>query len=148
MWRKRQARPCQFITPVSSFKRSHKSQNGSPIWHLLIYQLKLLRPTEATIIMSIEEAKVEEGMEEGIVDEAAVPENGASPASVSNKRLSAISKKYDIDGDGVLDEAEMRMRMMDGTGRGFLTNDKVYELMQEQIADQKKMFRQKRIILG
>ena len=95
-----------------------------------------------------EEAKVEEGMEEGIVDEAAAPENGASPASVSNKRLSAISKKYDIDGDGVLDEAEMRMRMMDGTGRGFLTNDKVYELMQEQIADQKKMFRQKRIILG
>ena len=134
---------CQFITPVSSIVKRityHQVTKAST-------NLPTQAPPTEAIIMS-EEAKVEEGMEEGIVDEAAAPENGASPASVSNKRLSAISKKYDIDGDGVLDEAEMRMRMMDGTGRGFLTNDKVYELMQEQIADQKKMFRQKRIILG
>ena len=84
-------------------------------------------------------------------DEAAMVEEAVptSPASVSsNKRLSTVSKMYDIDGDGQLDEAELKMRMLDQTGRGFLTNDKVYQLMQEQIADQKKMFQQKKIIIG
>lgn len=45
--------------------------------------------------------------------------------------LSDVGKMYDIDGDGKLDEAEQAMRDMDKTGRGYLTNDKVYELMLE-----------------
>jgi hypothetical protein len=45
--------------------------------------------------------------------------------------LSEVGKMYDVDGDGKLDEAEQAMRDMDKTGRGYLTNDKVYELMIE-----------------
>lgn len=45
--------------------------------------------------------------------------------------LSSVGKMYDIDGDGKLDEAEQAMRDLDKTGRGYLTNDKVYELMME-----------------
>ncbi len=37
---------------------------------------------------------------------------------------------------------------MDQTGRGYLTNDKVYALMQEQLAMQKNMFKMKKVIIG
>jgi hypothetical protein len=43
-------------------------------------------------------------MEEGTVDEA-VP-TSAPIRSTGDKRLSTVSKLYDIDGDGELDEAE------------------------------------------
>jgi hypothetical protein len=43
-------------------------------------------------------------MEEGTVDEA-VP-TSAPTRSTGDKRLSTVSKLYDIDGDGELDEAE------------------------------------------
>jgi Ca2+-binding EF-hand superfamily protein len=46
-------------------------------------------------------------------------------------RLSDVGKLYDVNGDGKLDEAEQAMRDMDETGRGYLTNEKVYELMLE-----------------
>jgi Ca2+-binding EF-hand superfamily protein len=49
----------------------------------------------------------------------------------NHNRLSRVSKMYDINGDGVLDEAERAMRELDETGRGYLTNEKVYELMSE-----------------
>ena len=48
-------------------------------------------------------------MEEGTVDEA-VPTTSTSSApvrSAGDKRLSTVSKMYDIDGDGQLDEAEL-----------------------------------------
>ena len=45
--------------------------------------------------------------------------------------MSRVSQMYDINGDGELDEAERAMRDLDTTGRGHLTNDKVYELMNE-----------------
>ena len=54
--------------------------------------------------------------------------NSSIQASVA---LSSVGKMYDIDGDGKLDEAEQAMRDLDKTGRGYLTNDKVYELMME-----------------
>ena len=47
------------------------------------------------------------------------------------KMLSRVSQMYDINGDGMLDEAERAMRELDETGRGYLTNEKVYELMNE-----------------
>ena len=71
--------------------------------------------------------------------------------SVSSKgkfvnRLSTVSKMYDIDGDGQLDDAELAMRNMDTSGRGFLTNEKVYKMMQEQMDTQKQLFRTRRIM--
>jgi len=45
--------------------------------------------------------------------------------------MSRVSQMYDINGDGELDEAERAMRDLDTTGRGHLTNEKVYELMNE-----------------
>lgn len=63
-------------------------------------------------------------------------------------RLSTVSKMYDVNGDGELDEAELAMRNMDQTGRGYLTNDKVYTLMQEQLKMQRSMFQMKKAIIG
>ena len=40
------------------------------------------------------------------------------------------------------------MRKLDKSGRGFLTNEKVYALMQEQLAMQKSMFQMKKVIAG
>lgn len=45
-------------------------------------------------------------MEEGTVDEA-VPTSAPPTRSTGDKRLSTVSKMYDIDGDGELDEAEL-----------------------------------------
>jgi len=64
------------------------------------------------------------------------------------KRLSTVSEMYDINHDGKLDEAELAMRDLDKSGRGYLTNDKVYELMQIHVDDQRKLFRSKKIIIG
>lgn len=52
-------------------------------------------------------------------------------SSMQSMALSSVGEMYDIDGDGKLDEAEQAMRDLDKTGRGYLTNDKVYELMIE-----------------
>lgn len=62
------------------------------------------------------------------------------------KRLSTVSRMYDVDGDGKLNDAELAMRDMDQSGRGYLTNDKVYALMIEQLETQKQLFRVKRIM--
>lgn len=47
-----------------------------------------------------------------------------------------------------LDDAEKAMRAMDKSGRGFLTNDKVFGLMQQQMEQQKQLFKFKKIIIG
>lgn len=62
------------------------------------------------------------------------------------RKLSTVSKMYDVDGDGELDDAEAAMRGMDKSNRGYLTNDKVYNLMLEQIALQRQFLRVKRIM--
>jgi len=61
------------------------------------------------------------------------------------RTLSTVGRMYDVDGDGELDEAELQMRNMDMSGRGYLTNDKVYKMMQTQIETQAQLFRSKRI---
>lgn len=53
---------------------------------------------------------------------------------------------YDVDGDGELNDAELAMRGMDQSGRGYITNDKVYKMMQDQIEVQKQLFRVKRVM--
>ena len=40
------------------------------------------------------------------------------------------------------------VRNMDKTGRGHLTNEKVYSLMQEQLSMQKSLFQMKKVIAG
>ena len=62
--------------------------------------------------------------------------------------MSAASKLklYDIDGDGELDDAELAMMEMDKSGRGYLTNEKVYGMMQEQMHTQRQLFQVKRIM--
>jgi hypothetical protein len=65
----------------------------------------------------------------------------------TSSRLSAVSKKYDVNGDGKLDEAEQAMRDLDKEGRGFLTNDKVYSIFQQQLRLQKQLLLAKRLVI-
>lgn len=84
-------------------------------------------------------------MEEGI---PTAKSNGSSLIQrQTSSRLSAISRKYDVDGDGKLDEAEQAMRDMDKEGRGFLTNDKVYSIFQQQLRMQKQLLLAKRLLI-
>ena len=46
------------------------------------------------------------------------------------------------------DEAELAMRNLDRSNRGHLTNDSVYKLMQEQMAQQRQLFKFKKIMIG
>jgi len=70
------------------------------------------------------------------------------PPDTTRRHMSAASKLkfYDIDGDGELDDAELAMMEMDGSGRGYLTNEKVYGMMQEQMHTQRQLFQVKRIM--
>ena len=63
-------------------------------------------------------------------------------------RLSVVSRKYDLDGDGVLDEAEQAMRNLDKSGRGFLKSEEVYDMMNQHLKMQKDMFKMKRVLGG
>jgi len=76
------------------------------------------------------------------------PESSTERSKYGNKRLSAASKKYDMDGDGELDEAEQAMRDMDKSGRGFLKNEEVYGMMKDQLQMQKDLFKMKKVIAG
>mmetsp|Transcript_25041 Transcript_25041/g.35796 ORF Transcript_25041/g.35796 Transcript_25041/m.35796 type:complete len:317 (-) Transcript_25041:32-982(-) len=78
-------------------------------------------------------------------DDDRAPSNNKHAGS---RKLSTVSRMYDIRGDGELDEAELAMRHMDTSGRGYLTNDKVYELMQDHVHTQRKLFQFKKIIIG
>jgi hypothetical protein len=71
-----------------------------------------------------------------------------SALSVTDKPLSRTSKMYDVDGDGKLDEAEQAMREMDTENRGFLTNEKVYKILLEQMKLQQEVFGLKRMSIA
>jgi len=71
-----------------------------------------------------------------------------SSCDMALRSLSSVAKMYDIDGDGQLDEAELAMRQMDKSHRGYLTNEKVYDLMKDHLATQNKLFKTKKIALG
>lgn len=73
-------------------------------------------------------------------------ENEHQKKSLVKSELSDVAKLYDVDGDGQLDECERAMRNMDQSNRGYLTNEKVYMLMQEQMETQKQLFRTRRIM--
>jgi hypothetical protein len=86
-------------------------------------------------------------MEEGKVDEGMRQRVATHPSALSstNKALSMTSKMYDVDGDGKLDVAEQAMRDMDTANRGYLTNEKVYKVMLEQMKLQQEVFSLKRM---
>jgi hypothetical protein len=89
-------------------------------------------------------------VEEGIPTAPPSDNNGASIPGVKrhlSTHLSFVSKKYDVDGDGKLDAAEQAMRDMDKEGYGYLTNDKVYTIFQEQLHMQKQLLYAKRTII-
>ena len=76
---------------------------------------------------------------------ATMTENGKS---LSPRTLSAVSKMYDVDGDGVLNEAERALRELDTEGEGHLSNQKALKIMEQQLALQRQLFSMKRILIG
>ena len=83
------------------------------------------------------------------IEEGAPPVDGDRANKIClQSRLSVTSAKFDIDGDGVLNEAELAMRKLDKSNRGFLTNESVYKLLQEQFALQRSMVNMKKVIIG
>ena len=74
--------------------------------------------------------------------DVAIPKANGNNSSTKQRRigrLSTVSRMYDVDGDGELDEAEQQMRNMDKSGRGHLSNETVYKMMQEQLKTQKQL---------
>jgi len=65
-------------------------------------------------------------------------------ASVSRVPQSAASQRWDLDGDGVLDDAELALKNM-AAGEDTLDTKKVYELMQEHLQTQKSLWQFKRV---
>jgi hypothetical protein len=80
-----------------------------------------------------------EDAEEGKLD------GGLRHRGLLKTKLSVTSRKYDVDGDGKLDEAEQNMRDMDTDNRGYLTNEEVYKVMVEQMKLQREVFSLKRL---
>jgi hypothetical protein len=70
-----------------------------------------------------------------------------TPTGRAKSTMSVTSKMYDVDGDGKLDAVEKSMRQMDTENRGYLTNEKVYKIMLEQMKLQEEVFGLKRMAL-
>jgi hypothetical protein len=91
----------------------------------------------------MEEGNLGEGMRQRIAKHP----SALSPTNRTKSTLSMTSKMYDVDGDGKLDVAEKAMRDMDTDNRGYLTNEKVYKVMLEQIKLQQEVFGLKRMAM-
>jgi len=72
----------------------------------------------------------------------------AIPMESNGLKMSARTKMYDVNGDGFLDETEKAMYDMDKSGKGFISNDKVYELMKGHVETQKELFRFKKVVIA
>jgi len=70
--------------------------------------------------------------------------NGAKPAP---RKLSTFSRLYDVDGDGQLDDAELAVMALDASRKGFVSNDRVYGLMEQHMELQRELFRKRRVML-
>jgi len=73
---------------------------------------------------------------------------GGGGGSSINKALSVVSKQYDHNSKGYLDETEQRMRELDRSGKGHLSNAVVYDLMKDSMEVQKKMVTQRWLLIG
>lgn len=76
-----------------------------------------------------------ETIEEGISSE----DFKANPQKNKRSRLSTVSRKYNVTGTGELDSAELMMRKMDKSNRGYLSNEQVHKVVREQIHAQKEL---------
>jgi hypothetical protein len=83
----------------------------------------------------------EQSIEEGI------PSSSRQLRHAESSRLSMVSKQYDIRGEGHLDETERKMREMDREGRGYISNEQVYNILQEQSRMQKALLTAKRLLI-
>jgi hypothetical protein len=74
--------------------------------------------------------------EETTTKSVSIAEDVAEKTTVAKKalemrRLSTISRRYDRDGKGYLDETEQALRRMDTQNQGFLGMDKIYGIVEE-----------------
>ena len=93
--------------------------------------------------------------ESSMLDMVAPTTTPANARPMSKTPLSEVSKQYDRNGKGFLDEAEQALRRLDSQNLGYLTVDKVYAVMdtlqkeQKHSADLLKVLeRQQRQMIG
>jgi hypothetical protein len=86
------------------------------------------------------------------IEQPLPPPSAAKSSSAFNRkknaRLTKISAQYDLDGDGILDEAEQAMRDRDINNNGFLSNEEIYDIVQDQLKAQKSAGYMKKLIGG
>lgn len=66
----------------------------------------------------------------------------------ANAKLTESSRAWDLDGDGVLDEAELALKAMDKDGKGTLDRDEMYKLMIDNLGKQRELFQMKKVVFG
>mmetsp|Transcript_30429 Transcript_30429/g.73401 ORF Transcript_30429/g.73401 Transcript_30429/m.73401 type:complete len:350 (+) Transcript_30429:198-1247(+) len=103
--------------------------------------------TSITDVESATPSIVENGAVVDVIESHSLSNVHGKPGAANFRKLSTVSKMYDVDGDGKLDAAELAMRAMDKSGRGYLTNDTVYKMMKEQLETQKQLFHVKRVMI-
>lgn len=81
------------------------------------------------------------------IEEGIPSTNGRALRHAESSRLSMVSKQYDIRGEGELDETEQKMRAMDVEGRGYISNEQVYQILQDQSRTQKALLTAKRLLI-
>eukprot|EP00579_Thalassiosira_antarctica_P009342 CAMPEP_0201912458 /NCGR_PEP_ID=MMETSP0903-20130614/3123_1 /ASSEMBLY_ACC=CAM_ASM_000552 /TAXON_ID=420261 /ORGANISM="Thalassiosira antarctica, Strain CCMP982" /LENGTH=627 /DNA_ID=CAMNT_0048447423 /DNA_START=30 /DNA_END=1910 /DNA_ORIENTATION=+ len=72
----------------------------------------------------------------------------STPSNKKAPKLAAISKMYDLDGDGELDEAEQIIRDCDVTGRGHLSNDEIKTIVKTHLSAEEDVHLYKRVARG
>ena len=83
--------------------------------------------------------------EDGDTQGGACNNNGMPPQP---PKLSVVSKAYDRDNKGFLDDTEKAMRELDTSNRGHLNNAAVYELMLESNRQSKKLATQRWLLIA
>lgn len=69
-------------------------------------------------------------------------------SSPDQRSLSKVSKMYDRAGKGYLDENEQKMRALDTTGAGHLTNQQVYDILRESSEQNRRVATQRHLIMA
>lgn len=70
-----------------------------------------------------------------------------SPKPVLEHTVSTVAK-YDIDGDGELDEAELALAKMDREGSGNITKEDMHALMKEHLSTERSLWNMKKLSIG
>ena len=83
-------------------------------------------------------------------NDAAQAPSSSSNAPIRSRKLSTVSLECMTSKEmaNYIDEAEIAMRQMDTSERGYLTNEKVYQIMQEHVQTQRQLFQFKKITIG